>query len=53
MFTDYRDLLIKYIRHMEEYEGSAALSGDYQRTKGFTDEEWTELKHLGKEALDQ
>lgn len=50
--TDYRELLIKYIRHVMECEGVSFL----HRHEGeptpevFTEEEWIELGRLDEEA---
>lgn len=50
---DHRALLIKYINHVGEYEGSTFLS-DHSRSAYpdmpvFTDEEWAELQRLQSE----
>lgn len=45
---DYRDLLLKYINHVGEEEGTTFLSWD--RHDHFTEEEWDELQRLDVEA---
>lgn len=50
MTVDYRKLLLKFIEHVNEHEGTTFLNpGDrssYEGMPEFTDEEWDELKRL-------
>lgn len=46
---DYRDLLIRYMAHVGEQEGTYFL-GALKRSDTFTEEEVEEFKKLGDEA---
>jgi hypothetical protein len=47
---DYRQLLIKYIKHLWECAGVAFVHDDYEDKGLFTPEEWQELKQLYEES---
>lgn len=47
---DFRSLLVKYIAHVGDTEGTDFL-GARRRTSSFTDEEWAALKTLATESI--
>jgi len=47
---DYRSLLVRYIRHVEDNEGVTFLAHWYY-SELFTEEEWEEMKILAAEAV--
>ncbi len=50
---DYRDLLIKYINHVDMNEGVSFLDRrDWFGDTYFSEEEWAELQELDKIYLD-
>jgi hypothetical protein len=52
---DYRALLVRYIDHVGQCEGTVFLSSTYRGIGGvpFTDEEWAELERLAELTADK
>lgn len=44
---DYKDMILKYMAHVGEYEGVDFIQG-YSNEDLFTDEEWAEMQRLAK-----
>jgi hypothetical protein len=45
---NYRDLLIRYIDHVGQCEGTEFLTDSYRLMSELTDEEWDELVRLSR-----
>lgn len=49
--TDYKALLVKYIRHVDGCEGVSFLRDGIDRDAGsFNEEEWSELQRLDEQS---
>jgi hypothetical protein len=51
-YPDYRTLLLKYINHVGECEGTTFLSDRWHDDRLFTDEEWSVMQQLDKESYE-
>lgn len=49
---DYRSLLVKYMGHVADQEGTTFTGRSLHYTKMFTDEEKEELRKLAEESFD-